>query len=133
MAHSQLTRANNTRQHYVRTLASAYRRFSFLNDPDYAIQNESDAWNKIRRDPDIAHAIQKRRNSVAGLRWKYSPPSDEQQDKMAAEIMTELTDETKRFHRARFNLADGIFRGDAWAYIVGRRKPFQITGDVPRS
>lgn len=132
MPHTQLNRTGQTRLHYVRTLASAYKRFSFIIDPDYAIQNEVDAWNKIRRDPDIAHAIQKRRSSVAGLRWKYKEASDEPQDKLGAKIMTELTKQTKRFHRSRFNLADAIFRGDSWEYIVGKRKMFQMVGDIPR-
>lgn len=132
MPHTALNRTGLTRIHYVRTLASAYRRFMFVIDPDWAIQNEIDAWIKIQRDPDIAHAIQKRRQSVAGLAWEFTPASDTEQDKRAGQIMTELFKQIRKFQQARFNLSSAIFRGDAWLFCNGSRRPFQVTGDEPR-
>ena len=47
---STLVRANNAGLQYTLTLAAAYRRFIWLTDPDFATQNEQEAWNKVRRD-----------------------------------------------------------------------------------
>ena len=132
MAHSTLVSSSFAGQHYTHTLASAYRRFAFLTDPDFATQNEIEAWNKIRRDAVIAHAIQKRRQGVAGLNYQMVPASDEPQDKRAAEITGDIVDETPRLQHVRFNLAEAIFRGSSWAYICGRRRPFAPTGTRTR-
>lgn len=128
MPHSQLVASSFANLHYTHTLAAAYRRFIFLIDPDFATQNDVEAWNKVRRDAVIAHAIQRRRHGVAGLNWQMIPASDEPQDKRGSEIMTDLVGEIRRFQQVRFNLAEAVFRGSSWAYISGRRRSFAPTG-----
>ena len=133
MSNSQLNRSNLAGQKYVWDLVSAYRRFIHVIDPDYAIQNEPEAWIKVRRDADIAAAIQKRRQAVAGLDWGFVPPTDEDQDKFAAEFMTYLFQHIRRFHWSRYNMAEAEFRGSSYAYIEGRRMHRVMPGEkVPR-
>ena len=118
--------------HYTHSLLAAYRRHAFLFDPDFASNNEIEAWQKIRRDAVIAHAIQRRRHGVAGLNVQMVPASDEPQDKRAAEITSDIVDETPKFQQVRFNLAEAIFRGSSWAYICGHRRPFAPSGTRSR-
>lgn len=129
----QLNQSNVAALQYATAIASAYRRFSFLVDPDFATQNEPEAWQKIRRDADIAHAIMKRRQAVAGLSWHHEPVEDDDADKMAAQLMDFLIGHVRRFHFARYNLAEAIFRGSSWAFMEGERQPVQVPGDRFRS
>ncbi len=129
MANQNLLRANVGGLRYVWTLVAAYRRFIWIIDPDFATQNEPEAWTRVRRDADIAHAMMKRRQAVAGLNWIFIPPTDATQDKLAAEIMTFLFDHIRRFHWARYNLAEAIFRGSSYTYINGQRLSKQMAGD----
>jgi len=129
----QLTSANTAGIQYVWTVAAAYRRFAWLIDPDFATQNEPEAWNKIRRDADIAHAIMKRRQAVAGLHWNHEPVEDNDEDKIAAQLMDFLVGRIRRFHFSRYNLAEAIFRGSSWAFIDGDRQPLVYPGDRVRT
>ena len=126
---SQLSMGSVAQEHYFRSLISAYRRFTWILDPDFATFNDIDAWTKIRRDARIAHAIQKRMQSVGGLEWQMVPASDNEQDKAAAKIMEGLFKKMRRFNEARRKMAEAIFRGSSWAFIKGKRRPARIQGD----
>ncbi len=126
---STLNLSNQASSIYTNSLAAAYQRWSWISDPDIATQNEPLAWEKVRRDASIAHAIQRRRHAAAGLDWQILPASDEEQDERAAEIMTDLITGIRRFSQARYNLTEAIFRGSSWAYIEGDRRRLRLQSD----
>lgn len=132
MAHSTMARQNVAGLHYVHTLASAYARFLWISDPDYATISDIEAWQKVRRDAIIAHAIERRQHAAAGLDWQLLPATDDEGDQRAAEVMTDLLRQMRGFHMGRFNLAESIFRGSSWAYINTRRRAMRVTGDKRR-
>jgi hypothetical protein len=134
MPHSQLIRPNQARLHYVHTLRAAYQRYIDIIDPDYAHQNDREAWQKIRRDAVISHAIGLRRKAVAGIQWNVQAASDTDVDKQAASIVEDLIKPIRRFQQARMNLAEAIFRGSSWGFIRGDRRTMKVGGDnVPRT
>lgn len=122
---------NHVGEDYVRALVSAFKRsHSWIQDPDYAHIQDSEAWEKIRRDAEIAMAIQKRRQKVAGNDWSFMPASDEKQDLEIAKVMTQLFQPIRRFVMSRFNLAEATFRGSSYGFIQGMRVPMLLQGDV---
>ena len=133
MAHSQLSRQNVAGIHYTRTLAAAYRRFLWLSDPDFAHQADVEAWEKVRRDPVILHAMNRRSHAAAGTDWQLVPATDDPRDQRTAAIMTDLVRQIRSFHPALFNLAEAIFRGSSWAFTEGRRRSFSVSDDERRT
>lgn len=111
-------------------LAASYRRFTKIWDPDFATIQDVEAWDKIRRDCVIAHAIEKRSRSVAGIEWRITPASDSPGDKRAGELIDALIRHLKKFQKARTRLArDAIFRGSAYEFIEGDRQKKKLAGD----
>ena len=129
MSSSTMNRPNQARPQYTNTIAAAYQKWLWITDPDIATQNDPEAWDKVRRDASIAHAIQRRRHAAAGLDWQILPASDEIQDERAAQIMTDLITGIRRFQQSRYNLAEAIFRGSSWAYIEGNRRRIRLQSD----
>lgn len=129
---SNLVRTNTAGLRYVNLLQSAYQRFLWLSDPDYAHQQDWDAWAKIRRDATLGHLIERRQHAAAGEEWQLVPASERPVDQRAAEIMTDLLQRLRRFHQARKNMAEAIFRGSSWAFVNWRREWVTVKGDRPR-
>jgi hypothetical protein len=130
MSNSTMNRPNMASSIYTNTLSAAYQKWFYITDPDIATQNDPLAWEKVRRDASIAHAIQRRRHAAAGLDWQILPASDEPEDERCAEIMTELVTGIRRFQQARYNLAEAIFRGSSWGYIEGTRRAVRLQSDT---
>ena len=106
---------------FVRALTRAWKRGVRVYDPDYAHVQDTEAWWKVRRDAVIAHAIQFRRHLVAGRDWFVEPGGPTDADAAAAELMQEVLGELSSFSSIRFNLAEAVFRGQAFGLIHGKR------------
>lgn len=129
MPHRRMFGSNQAYTHYVQTISSAYNRFINLIDPDYAHQNDEEAWEKIQRDAVLVHLISRRCQAVAGLDWKMQPASSREVDKRAAQIVEDLIRPSQGFTQMRARLAKAIFRGSGWEKANGERGPFQVTDD----
>ncbi len=120
MTQPLIHRSSTAGEAYVRALTSVYRQWR-VYDPSYALSRDFDAYEKVRRDAVIAHALQYRRHLVAGRSWQFQPASESKVDKEAAAVMRQLFQRIRRFTNARYNLANAVVRGQAFAAIEGDR------------
>lgn len=114
---------------YVRALASAMRAFR-LHDPDHTKIRESDMYEKARRDPIVAHAIDSRLHKVAGREWSVLPASDEKVDTIGAAIDEDAIKMIEGFSESRYEQAQAVIKARSYAYIAGRRI-FTKLGGMP--
>ncbi len=125
MAGGNLLRFPGSRQAYTRygyDLSSIYGRHTRIDDPDYALSQDPAIYDKVQRDPVIAHAILQRLHGVAAKSWGIEPASDRDADKAAAAIVEESLRKIRRFQQARFNLAWSVIKGKTFAKVVGERR-----------
>lgn len=111
---------------YTYALSSAYRAGYRVYDPDYALSREPDIWEKVRRDPIIAHALEIRFHQIAGREWTCEPASDRKEDKRAAGIMEELLKNVDNFLAARYALSHAVATARSYSFIAGERKPVSV-------
>ena len=111
---------------YVRALANVYRSGYRVYDPDFALSREPDIWEKARRDPVIAHAVELRLHMVAARKWSLDPASDRDEDKMAAKLFEELFRKIGMFHQARYELAEAVLTSRSFQYMKTKRQPMEL-------
>lgn len=126
-----LNRSNVAQDQYVRALSAAYRKGGRVPDPDLGTATEPELWDKIRRDPVIAHVITFRRHLVAGSEFNVEAKGTKSEDEQASLIMGELLECMDDLPEARFMLAESIFRGSSYAFIEGKRKVIDVAGLGP--
>jgi len=103
------------------------------HDQSLALSRDPAVYEKLRLDATISHLMQIRKHMVAGSRWQLEPASNRDVDKRGAEVMERLLDiGLKRFATARFNLAEAVFTGSAYARINGHHKWITVFDGVPR-
>src|SRR3990167_8579408 len=61
-----------------------------LYDPSIALRSDPDIYDKVLRDPVIAHAIRFRKFLVAGSNWSIEPASEDEDDKKLGAIVEKL-------------------------------------------
>jgi hypothetical protein len=114
---------SNASDVYVQALASAYRSGLRLYDPDYALSREPDIYEKVRRDPIIAQAIEDRTPSIASKNWHCDARRPERDDDAkAAAIMEDLLRSIFRFSEGRHELALAVILARAYAFVETRRE-----------
>lgn len=116
---------------YARELSNAYRSFRELYDPDYALQQDLEAYEILRRDPGLWHALERREHLVAAFRWHVKPASDREEDKALAAVLEALLGKIRRFAECRRMLARADLEGAAWCAIRGEWRELRL-GDYPR-
>jgi hypothetical protein len=109
---------------YSHALASAYHHEWRILDPDFSQEKEPSVWELIQRDPVVQQAILQRLAVVAPKTWQVEAATKSDDDKRLARIVQEMLEGITRFVQARSDLAKAIFRGRAYAFISGRRRPF---------
>lgn len=115
--------------HQLASLVSAGR----AHDQSIALSRDPNIYEKMRLDATVAHLVQIRKHMVAGSRWQLAPASGSDDDKRAAEVMERVLDiGLKRFSTARFDLAEAIFVGSAFARITGNLHWLTIFDGIPR-
>lgn|SRR3990167_2768634 len=115
---------------YVYALASTYKSNWRVYDPDYALSRDPDIFERVRRDPVIAHAFEQRLHMIAGKVWRVEPRGDTPQDKLAAKIMEEIIDSIEHFTESRYELAQAVIVARTYQYMEGDRK-FVSLGGLP--
>jgi len=104
-----------------------------LYDPDYALNKDYAAYEKMLRDPIIRQALQIRYKVAAGGTWSCIPARDgDEKDMLAAEVMTACLGQISAFQNARSQLASAIFRGLSFARVEGTRALKRFGDDKPR-
>jgi len=106
---------------YGQALSSAYDEFRII-DPDLTLEKEANIWDKIRRDGKVSQAISQRTASVAAKRWNVQPATDSQESKDLALWAEDMLKVIPDFREARRQLAAGIFRARAYAWVNGKRR-----------
>ena len=114
--------ARTAYQIYVERLSAAIKFRDWISDPSFALKSDAQIYTKVLRDPVTAHAIRFRKHLVAGAGVRVEAASDRAEDRAAADIVDELLNQIQGFTDSRINLAEAIFRGSAYATVVGRRK-----------
>jgi len=124
-----MTRAINSRL-YAHALGVAYRNGIEVYDPDYALAQDPEYWEKVQRDPVIKHAFEARLHKVAGRDWQLVPGKRRARpvDEDAVTLMEEIVDMVPGLTQARYHLAKGVFLGETWGYIEGSRRPMTVGG-----
>lgn len=92
-----------------------------IHDQSIALERDVDSYAKMFLDADIAHLKQIRKHMVAGSRWQIEAASAHDVDVKAATICQRIIELGlgQRFVEARFNLAEGVFRGSSYARMNG--------------
>lgn len=113
-------RQSTAKQVYGRQLHSLLES-GRMHEQSVTLERDIDAYEKMFLDADIAHLKQVRKHMVAGSRYQIQAASSHAVDVKAATVMTRIFDTGlgQGFVGARFNLAEGVFRGSAYARVVG--------------
>ena len=115
---------------YNRALSAIYKYHIRIIDPDYALQNEPEVWEKMWRDPKIAQAMRQRLHAVGGGPWVIEGAGKTEEDSAAAEICEAAMRRIRRFNESRFELCQSIFRGRSYAYIEGKRSVTRLLPEM---
>jgi hypothetical protein len=127
-------RQSTGKQIYGRQLASMVDS-ALMHDQSIALSKDPNVYEKMMLDATVAHLKGIRKHMVAGSRWQMEPASSRPIDKKAAQVMEKLFElKLRRFSQARFNLAEGVFRGSSFARIKGQMSWINVFDDgIPRN
>jgi hypothetical protein len=124
------TRGAGTQEMYAHALRSVYHGYR-VYDVDYALAKDPDIYEKVRRDPVIAKAIDMRLHGVAGRNWRCVPGGEDPASKLVAKMCEEALKGIRRFGETRYELASAIIRGLSFGYIEGERKLDSLAETAP--
>lgn len=106
-------------QQWLSEIRSTYAGM-IVEDPDYALAQDPSVYVKLRRDTNIAHALDTRVNAVIARTWQLEPPTDAADDKALAEVVEELINRIPSFGEVRRNIYEsGLLGGRGYGYIEG--------------
>lgn len=120
-----IARAYNGQQ-YTRELGSAAYGSKRIYDPDYALVQDPNFYEKLRRYPPVAGSVDLRKRMVAGSDWYLEPASSSVGDRAAVPIFETLLKQIQGFETARYNLAEALIKGSTWAAIEGEWRLLEI-------
>lgn len=110
------------RQVYLQALANAVKNPLAVPDPSYALSKDLNVYELVRRDAHVKKVMDLRKHMVAGTEWHCAPSRDGNPlDDAAASLGDSFLGEIENFDSAKLNLSEAVFRGSAFAKIVGRR------------
>lgn len=110
---------------YTRDLGSALRQRK-VYDPDYALAQDPEFYEKLRKYPVVDGAVNLRKLMVAGSDWYLEPASAAIADRAAVPIFEALLKQLKAFEVARYNLAEALIKGSTWSAIQGEWRMLEI-------
>lgn len=119
-----IPRSINAR-YYVHDLGSALTQ-DRIYDPDYALAQDPEFYEKLRRYPVVDGAVNLRKLMDAGSDWYLEPASSAIGDRAAIPIFEALVKEIKDFSVARYNSAEALIKGASWAEIEGEWRVLEI-------
>jgi len=115
----------------VRDLADNYRPGRIIYDPDFALYEDAEFYQKIRRDTVTSHALQQRFHIVAGRKWSLEPHDEANNaDVVAAHLLEKILERLPNFGTARLQLAKAILSGASYLAICGDWEWCRLPGDT---
>jgi phage gp29-like protein len=120
-------RSPNSRA-YAYALAAAWNVGTWLPDPDWALAQDADVWEKFQRDPVIAHAMAQRLHSVTAVDPSVQPGGKDDASKRAADWFEDWLGQISNLTQARYQTAKSIFVARTYGYVGGERKEAEIGG-----
>lgn len=124
-------RSRTAYERYVQGLEASFKWREIVDDPTYVLADDVDLYAKIRRDPVFAHALDMRKRGAAGREWTIEPASKSPADRTLSRIIEQALKQIEGFTTSRFNLAEAIPRGSAYARINGAKRALVVEGQVP--
>lgn len=112
---------------YPWALLSAYQQ-QRLYDPSFALRQDADFYDKLRRDPRIAHALYYRKLLAAGKTWHLEPASNDPRDVQKASLVEALLKNMQGFALLRFQLTEAIVAGSRWARAFFEARDVELPG-----
>lgn len=120
---------NVNRRLYASALSSRYMPGQFLYDVDLGLASDPDIYEKLRRDPVIAAAMDQLLFEVASKPPRCVPSDAEDPESItAARIMDRLLSHIIRFQEARYELAQAVILSSAFAEIQTERRRLSLGG-----
>lgn len=120
-------RSPNSRA-YAYALAAAWNVGTWLPDPDWALAQDADVWEKFQRDPVIAHAMAQRLHSVTSIDPSVQPGGKDEQSQRAADWFEDWLNQINNLTQSRYQSAKAIFLARSYGYVGGERKEATIGG-----
>ncbi|KAF0137119.1 MAG: hypothetical protein FD152_685 [Xanthobacteraceae bacterium] len=109
------------RNAHIRDLENALASYrGVIEDPDFLLEKDEDAYKLLRRAPKIQQALRHRRQLVAGRSWRLEPASSSDDDRQAAAIVARLLGGLQGFQASRAALAAACLNGLTVARIFGQ-------------
>lgn len=127
------SRASVNAELFPRFLASIYRTAHRIEDPDFALAQDPDIYEKLDRDAVVKHAKQIRKHDVAGKRWMMEPGDKSDEAQMRADIEAGWVDSIPRFRSSLRNLAEAFWRGVSIAHMPLVKKKLALGDGVERT
>lgn len=115
---------------YGSLLASILRNLA-VHSPSTALRADPQAFEKMRRDLAISKALYQRKLMAAGSSVSVEAASGDKRDVLLAAIVEHALKRINGFSNARFNLAEAILRGVAWARPAYVRKTCSLAATPP--
>lgn len=112
---------------YARGLGAALRGHR-LYDLDYALQQDPEAYERMRRDPVIDFALHYRKLLAAGDSWFLEVKPLDEKGRLLVKIFETLVKQVERFPNVRYNLAEAAIKGSAWAKIWPETRIIDVPG-----
>ncbi len=129
MAHSQLRERTDLGNLYAHALGSVYRSGIRLPHPDWALEQDPDFYEKLRRDDNVLRAERTMLRKIGGREWGVEPGGDRDVDSEAAKVMEDILRACPRFSEARQMLAMAEITGEEFLLIQSRRKWVHLGGE----
>ena len=117
---------------YARALGYATRAATRVYDPDRALLNDPEVYERMRQDAVVSFCMDYRKRLAAGFDY-YLIPEDPSAagDRMAVRVVNDLLAQLNDFAEARYHLAEGIMAGSSWEALRVERRVISVAGLPP--
>lgn len=117
---------------YSYALSAIWQFWDRVRDPSYALAQDVDIWEIMRRDPKVRQGVQERLTSVAGPDYRVFAfnNSKNEIDTALATLVDDAFRFIPHFADARMRLAQSIFTGQSCELMTGKRRRMKL-GNLP--
>ena len=111
---------------------SGVHRADRLWDPDFALGQEADIWEKVRRDPVILHGMTSRFHKIAGGGWHVEPAGKGEKERRLAAIFEDIIDRVGGISEALLELACAVVKSMSVSFIQNDGRKMLSLADGPK-